>query len=592
MVMHLYFGRVFSYVLPLYGATACFLLAGCNGVHFHSDADQALAKDAHTAFTDAKLSNSVADERKVLDELLQRELAVVRRNTIARRDVHVLRFVDSSTAENSWGKLSGEINARRELLIGKVEQQQLIAAIINFQTDKSFAESTADSYNIELHKPGGKGPELAWPVPKGIGELNGEFSAGLKLYFDEWKKSRQRYEDDVSTINGFSLAGTEFGGLNADLTRIEKAQEDIRTAMAVLNQNYQNVKKDYENATQASESDLIARATILKDRLDKLAEPIHAIGENDAVLDKLGLGGLRLTGLLSKLEEQQASIEAIIDAFTRDKGQPDARAATSGAATTGKDKVLLQIASQLPSLYAEIGNALKYPRINSLLLESEHLRLQAEHARRRVETANQQIRILQLKRDAISQELLSLVYAGQSMGEFVKGFAVVTKGIEESAAAAADTAKRTADDATVRANNLADPTEKSKALDVIGKQKAASLAAIDKDKNDNLLNYSLMKVFNQGTPELREYLTRALLGYANSWTLGRVAEEEADYLFIATQHSAALDSSEIALAQWENLIGVPLAQLEAYHTSGVTSQDLGNLIQAFGFASIGIGTNK
>lgn len=95
---------------------------------------------------------------------------------------------------------------------------------------------------------------------------------------------------------------------------------------------------------------------------------------------------------------------------------------------------------------------------------------------------------------------------------------------------------------------------------------------------------------------VRRAVAEALLAYANAWTVGRVAQEEIDYMLIGQAHEGALDASAAALAQWENLIRVPLAQLVALHSAGITSDDIsriiGHLITAAGLTAVAVGVNR
>jgi hypothetical protein len=95
---------------------------------------------------------------------------------------------------------------------------------------------------------------------------------------------------------------------------------------------------------------------------------------------------------------------------------------------------------------------------------------------------------------------------------------------------------------------------------------------------------------------VRHAVAEALLAYANAWTVGRVAQEEIDYMLIGQAHEGALDASAAALAQWENLIRVPLAQLVALHSAGITSDDIsriiGHLITAAGLTAVAVGVNR
>ncbi len=73
-----------------------------------------------------------------------------------------------------------------------------------------------------------------------------------------------------------------------------------------------------------------------------------------------------------------------------------------------------------------------------------------------------------------------------------------------------------------------------------------------------------------------------MLLYANSWSIGRLSQEEIDYKILGLRHIAVLDNSENALAQWENLISIPVSQLVALHGSGITPDEIARFISALG----------
>lgn len=122
-------------------------------------------------------------------------------------------------------------------------------------------------------------------------------------------------------------------------------------------------------------------------------------------------------------------------------------------------------------------------------------------------------------------------------------------------------------------------------------QARAALARIDEPSK----RVPLFEAYRR-SEAVRRDTAEALLAYANAWTIGRVAQEEVDYMLIGLAHESALDASAVALAQWENLIRVPLAQLVALHGAGVTTEDIstiiGHIITAAGFGAVGVGVNR
>jgi hypothetical protein len=104
---------------------------------------------------------------------------------------------------------------------------------------------------------------------------------------------------------------------------------------------------------------------------------------------------------------------------------------------------------------------------------------------------------------------------------------------------------------------------------------------------------SLYDAISNGSADEQSAAAFALVQYANSWTSGRVRQEELDYMLIAVDHKAALDVSAIALAQWENMIGVPIQQLETFYASGITPAELSKILfQAAGLSAIAVGVLK
>lgn len=92
-------------------------------------------------------------------------------------------------------------------------------------------------------------------------------------------------------------------------------------------------------------------------------------------------------------------------------------------------------------------------------------------------------------------------------------------------------------------------------------------------------------------PECNTALTAALIAYANSWTSGRIPAERIDWDVIQLRHESSFDQSVTALAEWQNLIGVPLQALVTSYESGVKAQDIGQTLNAVGLGSIAVGVH-
>jgi hypothetical protein len=98
----------------------------------------------------------------------------------------------------------------------------------------------------------------------------------------------------------------------------------------------------------------------------------------------------------------------------------------------------------------------------------------------------------------------------------------------------------------------------------------------------------LYQSFRAASPNCRAYLARGLAAYLNAATFGRSQQELIDYQLIEQGHDAALDDSEIALAQTDGLIRPSLDLIATTYASGIKAEDLSNLINALGLSAIAV----
>ncbi len=229
-------------------------------------------------------------------------------------------------------------------------------------------------------------------------------------------------------------------------------------------------------------------------------------------LEILGLEDIKLIGQIEKLDEQRKSIGTIIDKISKGESISETDAASD-------TKVDIRIASTIDSLSQLYTKFNTYP-LNALILQNERLRIEIDSLKRRVANAKEQLSLMERKRDAIKLEADSLAEAAKFL--------------------------KFAEEDQCGENTL------------IANFKPKPKTGNETDK----------------ISDCQDYIGRSILHYANSWSIGRLAQDEIDYLLIGNQHKQALDDSEIALAHWENLLGVPITQLVALHGAGITSEEI------------------
>ena len=83
----------------------------------------------------------------------------------------------------------------------------------------------------------------------------------------------------------------------------------------------------------------------------------------------------------------------------------------------------------------------------------------------------------------------------------------------------------------------------------------------------------------------------ALFLVSESIAMNRRRREEAEVALIGLDHDEALDSSEFALSLWEQTIAMPMAELLAYHGSGIKPEDVARFAQAAALVGVAVGVN-
>ena len=96
---------------------AVIFVTGC-GIHLHRPEDAQLARTASTAFKDAKLTDALKAEFDAAVEMLNDEIAVIRRQSNARRDRLISAIIGGTTPEHSWGRIIDYADRRLEALLG------------------------------------------------------------------------------------------------------------------------------------------------------------------------------------------------------------------------------------------------------------------------------------------------------------------------------------------------------------------------------------------------------------------------------------------------------------------------------------------
>lgn len=447
--------------------------------------------------------------------------------------------------KRSWLKLENTILARlntitgtkdTSLLDGKINPITLKVSADNVSTKKDLLESKQDYYLLAKTE---SYPKVFCTKKKNVGKLKSPAEPALKvetldILLQAYKNACYNYIDAVDAenkvINGFK-------GLISDArneTRnLEEAKGITKAAMAKADAEYKEANKKFKDTQKALEGkDFDKQLNDLNVKLEKL-EKLEKLPDLLAnLIGKEKVKKFQLQGKLQAFEEKRKSLSDLLEVISSgtDTNKPE---------TPKGKQILNKVASQFKNL-ASVINKNQYPSLNALLLEKEHLRLNIESLKNGQKSFNRQIVLSGKKYEGLRVEAFYLKKTLQRIND------IKTKR------------------PTTCYHRLAVP-----------KTPASSLV-VDYEKSGITC---------------KKLIRKTLGSFTNAWTFGRLAYEDANYRIIAEPHQAILDSTEIALAQWENLIGVPLAQLVEFHGSGIKSENIAKLISAAGLGAIAGGVN-
>lgn len=481
-----------------------FLLTGC-GTHLHRPDDAQLARTASIAFKDVKLEASIKMELIAASEILDSEIAAIRRQSNARRDRVLSAVIGEEKSGDAWNNLINYTRSRLEELLGtEIQSNDLDLWLASQNNTGQRYETVRQSYLQYDQNRKHDDPRIIR-----IGTLLSEQDANnlqdpLKTIYSAYLESLDKY--NITRKNSATPPTTQgiIGGIVASRNAQEKKLSDASDAARIVKTELDKIKterneKIIESQTPGKKADEISKALKeITDKTDKMISILESLlrTAND------GLSGVQKK--IIALEEIREQVTEIL---------PRVADAVAGQTPPPEDSEKIKILESITAIRKGIGG-IAYPRISDLILESERLRIELERLRGLIALEEERKIMLNLQLTALGREINSLRYAEQRV---------------KSAKAA-----------------------KTKA-------------------------------------EMQALTIESFAYLAESWSNGRTSAEEIDFLIAGIDHRAALKNSAAALAQWSNLIGVPLSQLVAYHESGIRSEDLANLISAAGFSAIAPG---
>lgn len=558
-------------------------VTGCAGVHLHNPDDEKIAKEAQTAFKDAGLSKALENERLLVAEQNQRHRAALRDHAEAMRDVYLTSIVGSNEGDAFKG-LSEAVETRiKELTNGSTKVLSELEE--DMSREKKRLEKAKKNYEI-MEGIIGKGSKesvqrLTCPLPDEVKCANTPMCDPIT--FDVYKKQCTNYltakeNFEKASANPDTIKIGELEKVRQELAALNKAKADAEKQVEAAKNKYEKAKTTYQKelkqpCSSTPQSQTVSSADEKKsagssvgtkegeksntekciaDAAVDLATKLNELGKSSAQAGEV-LHNQEARGMIQKVSDQLFSLNCVISAFGVDGSTENNK--TEGAVATKATKkdenatcpqpgtpeygTALKIASTLAMVNKAISNT-KRPVVSALLLEAELLRLTQDRLQGRLDEDEKRIAIMETRHKFLSQELEHLLEAQNSISLYKTGYRKI--GMKE------------------------------KEVLVPCDLKLSIKNAVRSNKDD----------------KCAEIAAQGLNSYTAAWDNGRIPAKEAEASLIGLRHEAVVNSSENAFALWDQALGIPIAQVLAYHESGIRSEDLANLIHALGLGAIAV----
>jgi hypothetical protein len=511
------------------------LLNACAGFAIHDEGRAKLASEVKESYAKGKFIEIAETDRKNLDVMLTAELAAVNESFRVQVDIAALEI-----ANNSSPMAESYVEAMDRLEELGVKTIIELKNLLKNANGRRNTQHTVDSevkvlakYNI---KPPGCDnlPDKLTNVPDGLSETAKNVIAA----------TYERYKISCTRLVGFARASGSgrLGDTHKDWLAARQALDTARANEAKLAGDMVEAKAKYlAAAQQAAVAEGTAEA--LKARIAENAKQISEALKGAADL-KLGLEN----------DEKIDALASLLAAAAGGEIDPDdphvARAAI--------------VAKEIPSLAGDIRE-LQAKRgvlpVSGLLLALRHQTTLAEGAKQRAALAEERVTILKGKYDAYFEEARRWLDFTNAMCSYAHRAQNLTPAVSDC-----ESLVVTADGQCRRA---------------AGRMEKCVLAEAWK-----------VRLRAQDNTDAKREINKAVAAYLRALAM-QAAPIQADFREIDIQHREVLIAKRNALEQWDNLVGVPLDQLDGYYKGGIKPAESADLIvKALGLTAIAIGVSN
>ena len=509
-------------------------LCSCASFQLHDESRAKLAASGKQDYAAAKVTEVVEADRKNAEFLLAAEITAVRENFAIQVDIATLEIANNSTPMSATYKEAGD--RIKELGFDSITQ---LRTIFHADANLRAKQRTFQSYAKVMQ-------DLRVNVPDCVTSLadltlpttmTPDEKALLTKTYPKYQKLCAELRASESPPSGLiAHAYDEWQAAKKALAAAERVRSDAAALVAAARTAYDQTVKDAADAKNKG-----------KDFSNELAEKAKTIAAALDQAKKLNLG-------VENAEEIDALVEILTAVAGGDVDPKDPNVARAAA-----------VAKQIPLLAEDIAQleaTRTAPPVSGLLLALRHKTLLADAARRRTLLAEERVNILKAKYDAYSAEADHWL----RFHDATCSYAVLSGQQKHPGLACNDFVAPNADGVCM----------------IFGKPLPE--CALRKPWKEALRT--------KEQAETKRELYKAVTNYLQALALQAVPVEET-FREIDVRQRETLLAKRNALETWDNLVSVPIDQLDGYYQGGVKPAEIADLIlRALTFTAIAIGVSK
>lgn len=526
-------------VLPV----CAWLAAGCTQFQIHDVKKSEVVSAIKAQFTAVDVLGTIATQKENLAALSAEELSAVRENAQIQRDFALLEIVDNdSPMATTW--------------VDDIEPGIKELGFANAAALRSYVR-TADAFfqvrNRELDR---LAQRISEDTGRSVAACNDDFvnrpdidwpDSLDETILDRAKARYNRYKNACQS----ALGEREFGALGdaraawlAAKTVLRKGADDTSAARMKVKE-----AKDRHRIAVAAAEAAGTKGEDLRQAVKESADTLQGVLDQAALLAPSVVSEERIAGITALL--QAAASDSVSEDQAPSENLAEAMLLVNGVTSLAGDISMLVARAEAPS-------------ISNLIIEMQHQIVLLEHAKARQSLEQERVAVLEAKYRAYQAEASELL----AFHDAICSFGVLNAGSAHPGPSC-DAFTAAVDDRTATCSISTVP---------------AARCDLSKPWKDHLSR----PTSGEKGRELYKSLTSLLRLFPI-----RASQAENNFRLIDLEHRKNLAAREMGLKAWNNLVAVPIEQLDAYYASGLKPVEIADLlVKALGLTAIAIGVSN